>query len=168
MLRAVAKSLLIHLINVVCNLLPSDSVSMKLRPKILSVLGGRFGPGVAIAGDVRMLGGNVEIGARAFINRFCYFDLTEKVTIGDDAVIGHHVKFITAGHEVGPSGRRCGRLIPKPIVIGSGTWIGAGVTILPGVEIGSGAVVGGGAVVTNSIPADSLALGVPARVVRSF
>jgi maltose O-acetyltransferase len=46
-------------------------------------------------------------------------------------------------------------------------WIGANVTILPGVEIGDFAVIGAGSVVNRSIPAGSLAVGVPARVVRT-
>ena len=47
-------------------------------------------------------------------------------------------------------------------------WIGGNVTILPGVTIGEGAVIGAGAVVTQDVPARSLAVGAPARVVRTL
>ncbi|MDO5832246.1 MAG: DapH/DapD/GlmU-related protein [Methanobrevibacter sp.] len=47
-------------------------------------------------------------------------------------------------------------------------WLGANVTILPGVTIGNNVVVGAGAVVTKDIPDNSLALGVPAKVIRKI
>jgi acetyltransferase-like isoleucine patch superfamily enzyme len=56
----------------------------------------------------------------------------------------------------------------SPVVIEDNVWIGSNATILPGVTIGSGTVVGAGAVVTKSLPGQRLALGVPARVVRTL
>jgi galactoside O-acetyltransferase len=52
------------------------------------------------------------------------------------------------------------------IVVEDFVWIGANVTVLPGVTISTGSVVGAGSVVTKDIPPHTLALGVPARVVR--
>ena len=55
----------------------------------------------------------------------------------------------------------------KDITIGDGVWIGAGVIVLPGVKIGDRSVIGAGAVVTRDIPSESIAVGVPARVIKS-
>ena len=55
----------------------------------------------------------------------------------------------------------------KDITIGEDVWIGAGVIVLPGVKIGDRSVIGAGAVVTRDIPAESIAVGVPARVIKS-
>ncbi|SET47480.1 Maltose acetyltransferase [Geodermatophilus poikilotrophus] len=56
----------------------------------------------------------------------------------------------------------------EPITIGDDVWLGGGVVVLPGVTIGENAVVGAGAVVTRDLPADVVAAGNPARVVRTL
>ena len=55
-----------------------------------------------------------------------------------------------------------------PVTIEDGCWIGGGTVILPGVSIGKGSVIGAGSVVTKSIPANSLAVGNPCRVIRKI
>jgi maltose O-acetyltransferase len=58
--------------------------------------------------------------------------------------------------------------LARPITIGSDCWFGGGAIVCPGVTIGDGCVIGAGAVVTKDIPAYSLAVGNPARVVKSL
>jgi acetyltransferase-like isoleucine patch superfamily enzyme len=55
-----------------------------------------------------------------------------------------------------------------PVVIKKNAWIAINVTLLPGVTIGEGAIVASGAVVTSDIPANTLAGGIPAKVIRKF
>ena len=59
-----------------------------------------------------------------------------------------------------------GGMIFHPIHIGKNVWLGANVTVLPGVTIGDGAIIAAGAVVTNDVPANMIAAGVPAKVIR--
>ena len=54
------------------------------------------------------------------------------------------------------------------IRIGDDVWLGANVTVLPGVTIGNNVVVGAGAVVNKDIPDNSLAVGVPAQVIKKI
>jgi len=56
--------------------------------------------------------------------------------------------------------------LTKPISVGNNVYIGINCTILPGVTIGDNVIVGAGAVVARDIPADSVAAGVPARVIK--
>jgi len=56
-------------------------------------------------------------------------------------------------------------IVTKPVKIGNHVYIGSSAVILPGVAIGDHSVIGAGAVVTNDIPAFSVAMGVPARMV---
>jgi maltose O-acetyltransferase len=58
------------------------------------------------------------------------------------------------------------RTMSAPITVGDDVWLGSGVIVLPGVKIGDRSTVGAGSVVTDDVPADSLALGAPAKIVR--
>jgi len=105
--------------------------------------------------------GRVVIGDRAAINSFCRFFGHGGIEIGEDTQIGPGTLITTTTHDFS---RELEASFEK-VVIGRRVWIGANVTILPGVEIGDACVIGAGSVVNRSIPAGSLAVGVPARVV---
>jgi acetyltransferase-like isoleucine patch superfamily enzyme len=55
-----------------------------------------------------------------------------------------------------------------PVRIGAGSWLATGVTVLPGADIGRHVTVGAGAVVRGQIPDNTVVVGMPARVVRSY
>ena len=78
------------------------------------------------------------------------------------------VQLYAAYHPLDRAYRVAGLESAKPIRIGHGVWIGGGAIVLPGVTIGDGAVIGAGSVVTHDVSADSLAVGNPARIVRSL
>ena len=67
-----------------------------------------------------------------------------------------------------PQPRRDKLEAAKPITIGDNVWLGGGAIILPGVTIGENSVVGAGTVVTKDIPANCVAVGNPARVIKSI
>ena len=112
-------------------------------------------------------GENIRIGARTFVN----YNLTAldvaAVTIGEDCQIGPNVQLLTPTHPVEPGPRRDRLEAALPITIGDNVWLGGGVIVCPGVSIGDDSVIGAGAVVTRDVPAGVVAVGNPARVVRS-
>jgi galactoside O-acetyltransferase len=55
-----------------------------------------------------------------------------------------------------------------PVHIGKNVWVGANAVIMPGVTIGDNSVIGGGSVVTNDIPPNVVAIGIPCRIVREI
>lgn len=111
-------------------------------------------------------GKNIHLGRRVFINAGCRFQDQGGITIGDDCLIGHNAVIATLQHDIAPSRRA--DLVPSPVVIGRNVWLGANVTVLPGVTIGDDAVIGAGSVVTKDVPARTVAVGSPARVVRTI
>ena len=111
-------------------------------------------------------GKNITLGKHVFINSGCQFQDQGGITIDDGALIGPNTVLATLNHGLAPSRRH--DLFPAPIHIGKNVWLGANVTVLGGVTIGDNAVVAAGAVVTNDIPPNTLAAGVPARVIRAL
>jgi len=90
------------------------------------------------------------------------------IEIGDDLQMGPAVQLYTAFHPLDRQTRAAGLEYAKPIRIGDGVWIGGGAIVLAGVTIGDGCVIGAGSVVTRDLPPDTLAVGNPARTVRSL
>lgn len=90
------------------------------------------------------------------------------ITLGENVHITNGVKFIT--HDGGTLLYR--HIIPdleitKPITVGNDVYIGNDVILLPGVTIGNNVIIGAGAIVANDIPDNSVAVGVPAKVIKS-
>ncbi len=111
-------------------------------------------------------GYNIEIGDNFFANyNFVVLDVG-KVKIGNNVQIAPNVGLYTAGHPVHPDSRNSGYEYGIDITIGDNVWLGGGVIVLPGVTIGDNAVIGAGAVVTKDIPANAIAAGNPAKVIR--
>jgi maltose O-acetyltransferase len=113
-------------------------------------------------------GYNIRLGRNCFINYNCVFLDCATIEIGDDLQMGPAVQLYTAYHPLDRAERAAGWEAAKPIRIGHGVWVGGGAIVLPGVTIGDGCVVGAGSVVTRDLPAGSLAVGNPARIVRSL
>lgn len=114
---------------------------------------------------------SLSVGDHSLINHEVMFygdvkDPLSKVVIGMNTLVAPRVTFITDSHRIGTHERRGGKVVREEIVVGHGCWIGAGAIIFPGVTIGDGAIVGAGAVVNKDVPADSICVGVPARVVK--
>lgn len=112
----------------------------------------------------------IHVGRRCFIGEGSVVRGQGGVAIGDAVLFGPRVQVLAVNHNFGD------RRVPvmdqgisaRGIVIEDGAWIGAGAVVLDGVRIGRGAVIGANAVVTRDIPPHSLAVGVPARVIREI
>ncbi len=158
--------------------------------------GGSFGPGAAIYESVRIApgspgsihighelrilrnavintlppAGEIHIGSRVHIGEGTMISSHCRIDIGDDVVMGPYNVIVDVDHvcrdrslPISVQG-----LSSKPIRIGQGAWISSHCVILKGVTIGRGAVIGAGAIVTGDIPDYAIAVGAPARVVKSW
>jgi acetyltransferase-like isoleucine patch superfamily enzyme len=130
-----------------------------------------IGPGAVLDQGVLLdaWGGRIEVGANVFLGPYTVVYGHGGVTIGADTLIAMHCRILSSDHAVPLPGTPI-RSQPDRLLstaVGRDVWLGAGVTVLGGVTIGDGCVVGAGAVVSSDLPANSVALGIPARVVKT-
>lgn len=125
----------------------------QLRPS--SQYGGALGEGCLI-GDGTTFGPYAYIGCAGFIE------------IGSNCMFGPRVSLIAENHVISDEGQplKGAGVTRQGIKIGNDCWVGANSVILDGACIGHGSIIGAGAVVRGVIPPNSIAVGVPARVVR--
>lgn len=106
----------------------------------------------------------IKIGSNVFINSNSLLMARGGITIEDNVMFAANVQLLSNNHD--EYDRQV--LTCKPIHIKKGAWIGAGVSILPGVTIGEYAIVGAGAIVTKDVGDYEVAVGVPAKVVKTL
>ena len=106
----------------------------------------------------------IEIGSNVFINSNSLLMARGGITIEDDVMLAANVQLLSNNHD--EYDRQV--LLFKPIHIKKGAWIGAGASILPGVTIGKYAIVGAGAIVTKDVGDYEVAVGVPAKIVKTL
>ena len=132
----------------------------------------RWSPGVVVQRNAHIavsrqgvltIGQNTRIGSDAVIA------CSEKITLGNNVLIAARFYIADGGHEFRDPTKPVmhqGKISPKPVSIGNGSWIGINVCIMPGVTIGGNCVVAANSVVTESFPDRSVVGGVPARLIR--
>lgn len=115
-------------------------------------------------------GGSLTIGANTSIQPRCQFSAYKgSIVIGSKVQIAPNCAFYPYNHTFAPN-----QLIKNQplqtkggIIIEDDSWLGFGVIVLDGVRIGKGAVIGASSVVTRDIPDGAIAVGVPARVIKT-
>lgn len=124
-----------------------------------------IGDGVAL----RSHHGRVTVGAKVILGGGTVVNSYLDVTIGDGALIADGVHITDFDHRTDRVDVpiKAQGIVTAPVRIGPDVWLGRGVTVLRGVDIGEGCVVGAHAVVTRDLPPYAVAVGAPARVVRS-
>ncbi len=139
------------------------------KNKLIQAIFKQVGNNVHIEKGIRVdYGINTTLGNNVFINyNFVVLDCCP-LTIGNNVFIAPNVQIYTAIHPLNPIERNKHIGQAMPITIEDDVWIGGGSIILPGVTIGKGTTIGAGSVVNKSIPAHTVAVGNPCRVVREL
>jgi len=111
----------------------------------------------------------VKIGDRCLIGRQCSIVGHLEIVIENDVFFGPNVYVTDQNHGFSDLDSPIGRQAAgeRPVRIGSGSWLGANVVVLPGVTIGHHVAVGAGSVVTRGLPDYAIAVGSPARVLKT-
>lgn len=129
-----------------------------------------FGNGVTLVGNVTPIeivsykGSRISVGDHTFINYGASITAYQNVSIGRHCLLGHHLRIVDR-NEHGVEQRELAQPA-RPVIIEDHVWIGSHTIILPGVSIGHNSAIGAGSVVTRDVPANCLAAGNPARIIR--
>lgn len=116
---------------------------------------------------IKAAGGKVTVSG-CYINRNCNIIAMEKITIESGVTIGPNVCIYDHDHNMEYiKDKTAMPYLTAPVTIQKGAWIGANAVILKGVTVGKGAVIAAGAVVTKDVPENTVAGGVPAKVICS-
>ena len=149
------------------NLLRPDEFDKK--KELLKNLLGKVGKNYVIEPNFFCdYGYNIKLGENFYSNHNLVILDCARVTFGNNVFIGPNCSFYTAQHPTDPIERNKLLEYAKPITIGSNVWIGGSVTILSGVTIGDNCTIGAGSVVVKDIPANSVALGNPCKVIKKI
>jgi acetyltransferase-like isoleucine patch superfamily enzyme len=113
----------------------------------------------------------LTIGDRTILGRFAKLVSFGSISIGADVILAERVYISDVEYEptsldVHPDQHPL--TTPRPVVLETGAFVGVGVIVKPGVTIGERAYIGAGAIVTEDVPAHSVAVGQPARVIRRY
>ncbi len=117
---------------------------------------------------IRAHEGEVEIGAKSVLGQECTISCFQHVAIGRECIVADRVMLIDFDHGVVEEERpiRLQGIYKRDVNVGHNCWIGYGACILRGVTVGDNAIVGSSTVVTKDLPANAVAGGVPARILR--
>ncbi len=115
------------------------------------------------------LGEGISIGANSAVDAYAYVGTSGFISIGENVIMGQHVGFHPENHDFDRTDVpiRSQGTTRKGITIEDDVWVGSNVIFLDGSHVGRGSVIGAGSVVRGNIPPYSIAVGVPARVIRS-
>lgn len=155
----------------------TDSADTQEKERILSELLGGKGVGLWITAPFFVdYGNNIYFGNNCEVNMNCTFLDDNIIHIGNNALIAPNVQIYTAFHPANAVDRfgepkedgsfEFCKTQTAPVTIGDNVWIGGGAIIMPGVTIGDNVVIGAGSVVTKDIPGNTIAYGIPCRVIR--
>src|SRR5688572_15478873 len=156
-----------HKIHIGDNVIVDDNCLLDAKGE--SNRGIRLGNGVFIGRNsiLSCKNGDIELADGANIGFNCEVFSASRVTIGANVLMAAYSYLIGGDHDFSnPAAAVLSQeRTSAGVEVGAGAWIGAGAKILDGVTIGERAIVGAGAVVRESVPAHSVAVGIPARVV---
>lgn len=117
--------------------------------------------------------GKISIGKNVWLDDYSFIHSQDEIKIGDGCMIATSVYIVDFDHKIPAKlydfkNLKKDTYVRSKVIIGKNVWIGTQSVILRGVSIGDNAVIGAGSIVTKSIPANSVAVGNPARVIKKL
>jgi acetyltransferase-like isoleucine patch superfamily enzyme len=124
---------------------------------------------IQVTSHLTLPGVGLTVGPNTYVGPHCVFGAAGGISIGADVTMGAYVQLLAEDHGFDDPSVPINRqgVVRRGIAIEDGCWLGNSVIVLDGVHVGRDSVIGAGSVVTRDVPARSIAVGNPARVIRS-
>ncbi len=157
----------LHFVLLLTNWLPDNTPFLRLRGGLARFFLGSCGENLRLGRNISFYNPSViSVGDNVYIANGCWFMGGESIEVGDEVLFGPYCVIVSSTHTRVERSYRYGVSRKNPIKIGTGCWLSAQVTVTGGSIIEEGTLVAAGAVVSGELPADVIAGGVPARVIR--
>ena len=157
----------LHFILWLLNGLPDNVAFLRLRGWAVRPFFGSCGKDLRLGRSLDIYNpSKIEFGNHVYIAFGCALIADASIVIKDEVILGPYVVAVSSNHSRDKGSFRYGTVQAAPIHIHQGCWLGAHVTVTAGCEIGAGSLIAAGAVVAGDIPANVLAGGVPAKIIK--
>jgi acetyltransferase-like isoleucine patch superfamily enzyme len=159
----------LHFVLMATNWLPDNVVFLRFRGRLARPFLGSCGRRLGISRNVTFHNpSQIRLGSDVFFAHGCMLMATTVIEIGDGVMFGPYCIVVSNNHtRTGDGSYRHGIPDLAPISIGAGTWVGSHVVVTAGSSIGQNVGIAAGAVVRGEIPANVVAGGMPARVLKA-
>ena len=160
----------LHFILLLTNWLPDNVVFLRLRGFLARPFLGKCGSDLRLGRNISLYNpSKIEFGAHVYLAYGCVFLAgSQTISLDNEVVIGPYCVLASENHTRKKDSFRYGIPQSATVFIGRGSWLGAHVVVTAGSNIGQGTLVAAGAVVTGVVPANILAGGVPAKIIKRF
>jgi maltose O-acetyltransferase len=159
----------LHFVLLLTNWLPDNVLFLRLRGKMARLFLGSCGANLRLGRNLTFYNpSKIRLGCDVYVAQGTWFMAGEKIEVGDKVLFGPYCVIVSSNHSRVDGSFRIGSVQRKQIKIGRGAWLGAHVTVVAGTVIGNGSQIGANSVVRGTIPADHLAAGHPAKLLKQL
>lgn len=159
----------LHFVLLLTNWLPDNVPVLRLRGALARPFFESCGPNLRLGRNLCFYNPSViEIGRDVYVAYGSWFMGGDKISIGDEVLVGPYCVVVSSNHTRLNRSFRHGKAERAPIQIGAGSWLASHVTVTAGSVIGRGTLIAAGSVVNGIIPVDVIAGGTPAHTLQRY
>jgi len=156
-----------HFLLLFTNWLPDNVFFLRVRGALIRPFFGKCGRDLRVGRNVQFHNPElINLGDHVFIAYGCSLMAIELISIENEVMLSPYCVIVSGNHSTLNGSYRYGPALVAPIVIGKGSWIASHVVVTAGCTVGENCLIAANAVVTQNIPANVIAGGIPARIIN--
>jgi acetyltransferase-like isoleucine patch superfamily enzyme len=170
LIRLLRRDWPLHFVLLFTNWLPDNVVFLRLRGALAARCLGSCGGNLRVGRNVTFYNpARMHFGRDVYIAQGCWFMAgAQDIVVEDEVMFGPYCVIVTANHTRSNRSFRFAPVTAAPVRIGAGSWLAAHVTVTPTSVVGAGSLIAANSVVVGTLPADALAAGIPAKVLKEL